>query len=481
MEARALTPDAGRQTYGTFHVQGREVALAAGEVQEVVSFPSDLIPLPLVPRHVLGVFDLRGEVVPVIDVGALMGLEPLEHGADARVAIVDCGTHLVGAAVERTGVVLDIEPSSLHALVGSETSKIVTGLLSLDGGRRLVQVLSAAAIAQLDSIPQTARRALKGEADLSPRTKLVFFVVGEMTFAVRVQEAVEIHAPIPLSLKAEWFPGCLGMVDLRGDSIAVADLGAVLGSGPVSLETGKMVFVTDEKDVLGLLVDAVVRVEDVPDDLLVDVPLLASVRHGRWARRVVRSSGGNALLIDVPDMLEALGLRGRLDGGSGRTLLARRYREETEDEELELSWLGIEIGGTRFLVDMMDVREVQELPDVLLAHPGGSDRFSGLMDLRGEVLPVFDLRQVFGRGQTGPDGERVLIVKDPTGEGHCGMIVERLTSILRRTDGRVSVLPPASVANFAAGVVTGMFLVDPSRGGGKFLLLDLMAVQKTAL
>lgn len=86
-------------------VHGEWYGLELETVREVVRDP-ELTRLPLAPVALLGVFNLRGEVVPLVDTGALLGLEPLGRGPYVSVAV--CGRSLVGllseAAPETAGL-----------------------------------------------------------------------------------------------------------------------------------------------------------------------------------------------------------------------------------------------------------------------------------------------------------------------------------------------------------------------------------------
>ena len=67
-------------------VHGEWYGLPLDAVREVVPNP-ELTRLPLAPSSLLGVFNLRGEVVPLVDTGALLGLEPLRGGPYVTVAL----------------------------------------------------------------------------------------------------------------------------------------------------------------------------------------------------------------------------------------------------------------------------------------------------------------------------------------------------------------------------------------------------------
>jgi chemotaxis signal transduction protein len=67
------------------------------DVREVVPEPR-LTPVPGAPAGVLGVVNLRGEVVPVLDTAQLLGLAPLGRLAFAVIAELDAG--LAGLAID---------------------------------------------------------------------------------------------------------------------------------------------------------------------------------------------------------------------------------------------------------------------------------------------------------------------------------------------------------------------------------------------
>jgi twitching motility protein PilI len=65
-------------------------------------------------------------------------------------------------------------------------------------------------------------------------------------------------------------------------------------------------------------------------------------------------------------------------------------------------WVGIGflLGEERFLVQRGQVREVMMLPSLMTSVPGSKDWIAGLANLRGQLLPVIDLREFLGAGNT---------------------------------------------------------------------------------
>ncbi len=76
-------------------------------------------------------------------------------------------------------------------------------------------------------------------------------------------------------------------------------------------------------------------------------------------------------------------------------------------------WVGIGclLGNERYLVSRDQVREVMMMPATITRVPGTREWVAGLANLRGQLLPVFDLRSYLGAGSSrGARGARVLVV-----------------------------------------------------------------------
>ena len=117
-------------------VHGEWYGLQLEAVREVVPDP-ELTRLPLAPPALLGVFNLRGQVVPLVDTGALLGLEPLRGGPYVTVALH--GRSLVGLVTDGAP-----ETARLDEQVG--TAKLPgTGALHACG-ERVVTMLDVGAL-----------------------------------------------------------------------------------------------------------------------------------------------------------------------------------------------------------------------------------------------------------------------------------------------------------------------------------------------
>lgn len=100
-------------TLGCFDVGGRTCALDVSQIREVVRW-SPVTPLPDAPELIDGVLDLRGSIVPVIDLGRALGLEAVKPGLVARIAVVEVDGMVLGLAVQAALEVVPVDVARLE-------------------------------------------------------------------------------------------------------------------------------------------------------------------------------------------------------------------------------------------------------------------------------------------------------------------------------------------------------------------------------
>jgi len=129
----------GAQQFLTFKLAGEEYGVGILSVQEIRGW-SAVTAIPHAPVWVLGVIDLRGVVVPVIDLRRRFELDAAEFGPATVVIVIRVAAgaqeRTVGLVVDAVSEVYDIEESSFQALpdLGSvASSEVVRGLAQADG------------------------------------------------------------------------------------------------------------------------------------------------------------------------------------------------------------------------------------------------------------------------------------------------------------------------------------------------------------
>ena len=108
-----MTPAAPSQ-YATFLVAGRHVGLPVLDVQEVLR-AQRLTRVPLAQEAVEGLINLRGQIVPALEMRRLFGLPPREVPAEPLSVVVRTRQGAVSLQVDDIGDVLELDPEALAA------------------------------------------------------------------------------------------------------------------------------------------------------------------------------------------------------------------------------------------------------------------------------------------------------------------------------------------------------------------------------
>lgn len=134
-------------------------------VREILDY-TDITRLPRMPAHVRGVIDVRGEAVPVVDLGVKLGFGPVRQTLNTRIVIVeqpdDGRTRLVGALTEAVKEVLELDAAAIAPppTMGAAVDNACVEGISRHNGRFIV-LLDTARVFSADDV--------QGLADLVAR------------------------------------------------------------------------------------------------------------------------------------------------------------------------------------------------------------------------------------------------------------------------------------------------------------------------
>lgn len=118
-----------------FRIEEQEFCLDVMCVREIRGWTTTTT-LPNAPAYVRGVINLRGAVLPVLDLKARLGLGNTEAGQRSVIIVVRAGGKLVGLLVDAVSDILTIDSSMVQPTpkVGCETvSKFVKGIIAVEG------------------------------------------------------------------------------------------------------------------------------------------------------------------------------------------------------------------------------------------------------------------------------------------------------------------------------------------------------------
>lgn len=121
--------------YVCFRLGGQEFAIPIGDVKETIR-PRPVTPVFHTPDFVLGLVNLRGEVVAVLDVARILGLGPTDIGSESRIVVVKRGPK-AGIVVDALSEVRTIDPEEIRpppATLDRQIALYLRGVVALEAG-----------------------------------------------------------------------------------------------------------------------------------------------------------------------------------------------------------------------------------------------------------------------------------------------------------------------------------------------------------
>ncbi len=128
--------------YLTFLLGSEVFAIGILAIKEIIEYHG-VTEVPMMPASVRGVINLRGAVMPVIDLGARLGMDTSEPTARHVIIVAKVGDHSVGLVVDAVCETFAVTPEQVQPLpdLGGEAMRtVVQGFLQVD--ERMISLIS---------------------------------------------------------------------------------------------------------------------------------------------------------------------------------------------------------------------------------------------------------------------------------------------------------------------------------------------------
>lgn len=120
-------------------------------------------------------------------------------------------------------------------------------------------------------------------------------------------------------------------------------------------------------------------------------------------------------------------------------------------------FLTFTVGNEEYGVDIMIVREIKGWTETTRL-PNSPEFMRGVMNLRGLIIPIFDLRTRFGRGITEVSHKHVIIIL-AVGDRNIGILVDTVSDILNVSDDQIKPAPDID-SQVDAAYISGLISLD---------------------
>ena len=368
---------------------------------------------------------------------------------------------------------------------GATTIKIVSPERMLRGEFDRIGVAASGAA----GISSTASKAVAPAAAPSKSATLVSFDMGGQEYALPLERVNEIVSmPAHVSEIAGPESAVLGVITLRNRLLPLVSLRALLGLKPrdEGAERGKIIIVSMGNTSVGVVADRTREILRIDLASIDPAPALLTRGSGdAEIESICRLDGGKRLVAVLsPDRLFRSELVSRiLSQASNDNVETEATSSDMSDEK----FIVFRLGAQEYGMPISAVVEVTRAPDRMTRMPKAPAFIEGVINLRGTVLPIVDLRRRFEIASHEPaNARRVLVIS--VGGTPTGFIVDAVSELLSVPPDAIQTAPELSpeqmrligrVVNLKDGARI-ILLVDPQELLDEGEAGDVAALARTA-
>jgi purine-binding chemotaxis protein CheW len=119
-----------------FKIGNEEYGIEILKVQEILKLPK-VTKLPKSADYIIGVIDLRGQVIPIIDLSKRFGITDKSESGNLRAIVVDIGGKKVGLAIDSVSHVVKVDSKDIEPpppIVKGISGRYIIGIAKVEGG-----------------------------------------------------------------------------------------------------------------------------------------------------------------------------------------------------------------------------------------------------------------------------------------------------------------------------------------------------------
>ncbi len=443
-----------------FLVAEEVFAVDLAPVQEIIRLP-EVVRVPLAPPALNGLANLRGKVLPIISLRRMFGFEEIEHNEATRAVVIDVGQPL-GFVVDRVASVMSVENSSIEgvdSISSTVDTELLSGLVKNMGDHPMVMILDFAKLIEREfsHIAQSVKTSAVGDNNggvsldeaMNDERQLVSFVVSEQEYAIAISDVQEIvHIPEAIVHVPHAQEHVLGIMTLRNRLLPLVNLRRMFALPEQAAdEKSRIVVLSLGAASVGVVVDGVREVLRVAEADIGALPaLLARTGELDDICGICRLDGGKRLvsIIAVEKLFDHSSVKEAL------TTVNSMNSENNLDDVQEESGLDdveqvvvFRLDKEEFGVPIEAVQEIVRIPEELTRVPHAQLYVEGVINLRGMVLPVVDLRTRLGL-ERAPRSDRQRIMVFLFAGMRTGFIVDQVSEVLRIPKNVIEAAPKLS-------------------------------------
>jgi len=445
----------------SFNLGEENFGIGISRIQEIMKVPR-ITKVPRTPHYFEGIINLRGNIISILNLRKKLKLEDEKFNENTRIIITDIKGQKTGIIVDFVSEVRCIEnkkvlppPKGINI-----ESKYLFGMLKFKDEKKVIMLLDLDEIIQgedfekfKDTEAYVVDRSFQEKERITrvDILQLVTFQVGVECYSIDINHVKEVIKLPEITAVPESPDYIEGVFTLRDRVIPVISIATRFGMKKPEFTDETSVIVVEVNELnLGLIVDSVEKVINFPKDDIAPPPPNISEYEAKNLDGLIKIKENGKKRLFLILNLEKIFTQQEQEMLSEMDEEAETVSEEDEilEEKKEEKKIYSDIEQTIAIFNLEkelygiwieNIIEIIEVPSITPV-PRSPDFIEGVINLRGEVITIVDLRKRFGLEDIGKtEMTRIIIVS--LGEKKLGMMVDSVSEVVKIDRNNIEALP----------------------------------------
>lgn len=395
-----------------FQIGKQNFVFSLDNVKEIIKVPS-ITPVPLAKSHVAGLINLRGEVIPVLNLREKYKIESYIKSEDARIIIIEKNGFKLGVLVDKVLNISSIEQAQMNECKITTLEEVKAVIKQKEGDKlitfidsdKIVEESLALSVFQKINIESTTSKVDESEQKLSKQERYILVQIDDQNYALNIANIQEIIRFSDYSTVPSENDDILGIINLRNEIIPIINIQKLLKADNKRIDDETKIVIANNSGVkFGFVVDRILSVISANEEEIKPLPTFANFEN--IFSGTIKSDDKMYIILNIEKLFEKV---------------SNAIYEEIKNqgkEALEMVKTGdekqvvlFELNNQKFAIDIQKVKEINRIPNIIKV-PNEKRYLRGIANLRGDVIAIVDLCSLlYGEETQLNDSSRVIIVE----------------------------------------------------------------------
>lgn len=442
----------------TFLLDDMEFGIDVSAVREALFFSGKILKMPTALDIFEGVINLRGSIIPVLNMRKRFGLPEHQDLSPKCIAIVCYKNRYIGLIFDNISQVLRMKNEDVSSFEKNTDDDYFSnqGALLIEQEDRLLQVLDLDVLFKNCQIPLIDNENIDSRRKFLEIKQDITFILDEQEYALSMNDIQEIVSISDIKNKVEHSPYIKGVISLRNELIPIVDLKNYLNGDYTQIDKDSRIIILSTTPVCGIIVDSIKEVIHYEIDKLLPISKFENnLLSDSFSNIIALSEDRNIIKIDLTNLFSE-DAKKQLEAGIHLNKDYDNKQDNTnnyiENENMirNKDYILFKIGEI-FALEISEFQEIINYSSKIIDVPNSEDYLEGILNLRGEPIFIVNLRKYYSIDDYPNKNEIKILILNSSGK-KIGIMVDEIIEILKTDKVQVERSPRLASRNIFASM-----------------------------